>query len=178
MTKSINELRQEMIELGFDEKASKAVMSRAAANKVIDALKAAKEAEKQKVETISDDSTIKENKNVEQAWKAKADNMAKILEEQPKVRVLIPLDSNEKVGVVREKYVKGIKRFEHVSGAIWSKTFNGYTVIYPKGTYVDVPEQIADNIAREMDQTERAGQHLRIDRTDPKTGTSVRQQLS
>jgi len=184
MVKKIKDLREKLVKLGLDPKTAGSVMSFAAAEEIIEKLTKAKEAEKvkevekEKVETIADDSTIKENKSTEQDWQAKADRMYHHLEKQSKVRVLIPLNSNEKVGVVKEKMVKGIRRFEHVSGAIWSKTFNGYTVVYPKGTYVDVPEQIADNIAKEQNQTELAGQHLRLDRTDPKTGTTVGQQLN
>ncbi len=181
--KTIRDLREELVKLGFSATAAKAIMSRKAANEVIKNLKSLKKAKKaekvepKKVETIADDSTPEENKFTEKRWRSKAERMAKHLEKQETIRVLIPLEANEKVGVVKEKIVHGIKIFEHVSGAIWSKTFNGYTVIYPKGTYVDVPEQIADNIREEYSQTEAAGRHLRLDRTDPRTGTSVRQQL-
>ena len=103
--------------------------------------------------------------------------MAKHLEKQDKVRVLIPLEPKEKVGVVKEVKVRGILQYRHVSGAVWSKTFNGYKIILPKGVYTNVPEQIADNIAAELDQTQRAGESLKIDRIDPSTGRPVADQL-
>jgi hypothetical protein len=170
--KTVKQLREELVAHGFDEKA-------VAGMKTKDALIATLEALKSKdVSTLNPPKDPKEEKSTEVAWQTKADRMARHLEKQPKVRVLIPLEPNEKVGVVKQVKVKGIIQYQHVSGAVWSKTFNGYRVVYPKGTYVDVPEQIADNIAKELDQTQRAGEHLKLDRIDPNTGRPVRDQLT
>lgn len=170
--KTVKELREDLVELGLSEKAADGIKTKDALIETINSLK------KREATSNVDTTTPAEDRSTEASWQAKADRMAKHLEDQPKVRVLIPLEPNEKVGKVKETMVKGIRRFEYISGAVWSKTFNGYKVIYPKGTYVDVPEQIADNIRKEFDQTEKAGEHLKLDRIDPKTGRPVRDQLT
>ena len=172
MEKTIKELQKELIDLGFSEKALAGIKTKEALLAIIDSIKA------KPVTTLNPPVDPKEQRTDEQSWQNKADRMAKHLETQLKVRVLIPLDAGEKVGKVRETMVRGIRRFTHVSGAVWSKTFNGYRVIYPKGTYIPVPEQIAKNIADEHDQTQSAGEEFKIDRVDPTTGRQVREQLS
>lgn len=169
--KTVKELRKELVEKGLDAKAVEGIKTKDAILAVLKGLAT-------KVDTLNPPIDPKEEKSTEQSWQGKADKMAKHLEKQDTVRVLIPLEPNEKVGNVKQVRVKGILQYQYVSGAVWSKTFNGYKVILPKGTYTEVPEQIADNIAKELDQTQRAGEHLKIDRVDPVTGRAVREQLS
>ena len=170
--KTVKQLREELIALGFDAKAAEGVITKDALLKTIEAVRP-------KTLTDLDARDPKEEKKVDLDWQTKADTMAKHLEAQPKIRVLIPLEPNEKVGnvkIVRNSH--GILEYQYISGAVWSKTFNGYKVTLPKGTYVDVPEQIAENLAKELDRTQNAGKQWAIDRNDPATGRSVREQLS
>lgn len=169
--KTVKQLREELVKLGFDAKIAEGIITKDALLATIKVLK-----EKQTVSTLNP-SNPKEDKDTEIAWQTKADRMAKQLEAQLKVRVMIPLEPNEKVGVVRQVRIRGTIQYRYVSGAVWSKTFNGYKIILPKGTYFDVPEQIAENIAMELDQTQRAGEGLRIDRLDTRTGKPVSEQL-
>ncbi len=174
--KTVADLRAELVEFGFDEIAAKGIKTKEALIATIGVYQA-----KELISTVATATTPpnpKEDRATEVNWQAKADRFAKHLEEQEKVRVLIPLEGAEAVGEVKETMEKGIRRFQHIRGTVWSKTFNGYTVIYPKGKYVQIPLQIADNISQELDQTQRAGEHLKIDRIDPKTGRPVRDQLS
>ena len=171
--KTVKELQDELVKQGFEKEAVTGIRTKSALLAMISALE-----EKSQVTSLNPPSDPKEERDTEKNWQAKADKMAKHLDKQPKVRVLIPLEPNEKVGVVKEFRVKGILQYRYVSGAVWSKTFNGYRVILPKGVYTDAPEQIADNIAKELDQTQRAGEHLKIDRIDPNTGRPVRDQLT
>ena len=170
--KTGKQLREELVKLGIDKKAAEGIKTKEALIATLEALRS------KDVSTLNPPADPKEEKSIEQSWQGKADRMAKLLEKQPKVRVLIPLEPKEKVGVVKEVRERGTIQYRYVSGAVWSKTFNGYKVILPKGTYVTVPEQIADNIAKELDQTQRAGEHLKLDRIDPNTGRTVRSQLS
>ena len=172
---TLSELQAEAVKLGMPEEDSKTFTIKAPLIATINALKATKVV--QKVDTLEEKVSPKEEREDEKKWQSKADRMAKHLEGQPKVRVLIPLDPNEKQGVVREIEVRGIKQYVHVSGAVWSKTFNGYKVIIPKGVYTAVPEQIAENISEEFNQTQNAGAQWAIDRIDTQTGKPVRSQL-
>lgn len=165
-------LRAELVGLGFDENAAKNIHGKEALRATIDIAK------QKNPETNVDQTTPEEDRETERHWQAKADRMAEQLHSQQKVRVLIPLEPNEKVGVVKEVEERGVIQYRHVSGSVWSKTFNGYKVIIPKGVYYPVPQQIADNIATELNQTQLAGQHLKLDRIDPNTGKPVADQLS
>lgn len=77
-------------------------------------------AKKGKVPTVAD---------VDKAVKTDQQRMREVLEAQPKVRMIVPLESGEKLGAQ-----------EMVS-------INGYQVWVPKGRYVNVPEQIADMLS-------------------------------
>lgn len=167
-----DQLRADLVGLGFDENAAKNIHGKEALRATIAIVK-----EKKPAGNV-DQTTPEEDRETERHWQAKADRMAEHLHSQNKIRVLIPLEPNEKVGVVKEVEKRGVVQYEHVSGAVWSKTFNGYKVIVPKGVYYPVPQQIADNIATELNQTQMAGQHLKIDRVDPNTGKPVADQLS
>ncbi len=141
--KTVKELQDELVGQGFDKEVVLGIRTKSALIAMISALR-----EKSAVVTLTPTKDPKEEKNTEKSWQAKADKMAKHLEKQDKVRVLIPLEPKEKVGVVKEVKVRGILQYRHVSGAVWSKTFNGYKIILPKGVYTNVPEQIADNIGQ------------------------------
>ena len=73
--------------------------------------------------------------------------------------------------------VKGRKEMVALSGAVWSKTFNGYRVVLPKGVYVEASQAIADNVAEEFNQINRSIQRFGVDRIDPKTGQPVADRL-
>jgi len=120
----------------------------------------------------------REDSEVEKKWMDKAERMRRNFEAQPKVRVLIPIESGETPGVIEKKIINGREVVIVKGGAVWSKTFNGYRVIIPKGVYTEVAQQVADNISKEYSQTLSAGDQWKIDRIDPTTGRSVREQLS
>jgi hypothetical protein len=64
---------------------------------------------------------------------SKAQAMKETLSKQPKVRIFVPLASGEKQGVTQ------------------SVILNGYPIYIRKGTYVDVPQQIADVLQIKME---------------------------
>lgn len=172
---SVKELQVEAVKLGISEDEVKTFTIKAPLIITINALKKSKEIKP--VDTLMPPVDPKEEKQDIKRWQSKADKMRDSLESQPKVRVLIPLDPSEKQGIVKKVIVRGKEETIYVSGAIWSKTFNGYKVIIPKGIYTEVPQQIADNIGDEYNQTIHAGDQWALDRIDPKTGQPVKNQL-
>ena len=124
-----------------------------------------------------DTTNPQEEHQVEMQWKSKAERQKAYFDSLPKVRILIPCEGSEKPGVVEEKMIKGRKEMVALFGAVWSKTFNGYKVVLPKGVYVEVSQAIADNVAEEFNQINRAIQRFGVDRIDPKTGQPVADRL-
>jgi len=173
--KTVKELQGELVTLGFSEDDSKKFTIKATIIATINAMKSKKEPEK--VDTLNPTPDPKEEKNIEDNWKNKTYRMCDFLESQPKVSVMIPCEPNEKPGVVETVIVQGRKQYKYISGAVWSKSFNGYRVIVPKGVYYEVPKKVADNIANELNQTYLAGQKWNLDRLDERTGKPVRDQL-
>ena len=81
---------------------------------------------------------------------SKAEKMKKFLLSQPKVRVFVPRMQNESPKVLQVV------------------NLNGYRLEFPKNTYIDMPEQIAEVLRRSLQQTEDALGQFRVDR-DPNT---------
>src|ERR1043166_3469344 len=78
-----------------------------------------------------------------------AGDMKALLDSQPKVRVLVPLESGEKLG-----------EFLPVN-------INGYRLNVPKGVYQDVPQTVADIIADAYNSYEQnSAAAMRADRND------------
>ena len=76
-------------------------------------------------------------------------DMKALLDAQTKVRVLVPLESGEKLG-----------EFLPVN-------INGYRLNVPKGVYVDVPQTVADIIAESFNVYEQnSASAMRADRSD------------
>lgn len=84
---------------------------------------------------------------------SKAEKMKEHLAKQPKVKILIPLESKEKIGATE------------------SVILNGYRVNILKGVYVEVPEQVAEVIMDSQKQTRKALDHaLKIAGKRPELG--------
>ena len=77
---------------------------------------------------------------------SKAEKMKKFLLEQPRVRVFVPRTVNESPKVLQ------------------TVNLNGYRLDFPKNTYIEMPEQIAEVLRRSLAQTEDALNQFRIDR--------------
>lgn len=81
---------------------------------------------------------------------SKAEAMKLKLMAQPKVRIFVPLEGKEKLGVTI------------------SVILNGYRLNVPKGVYIDVPEQVAEVIADSLNQSSVIANHpLRMDGNRP-----------
>ena len=81
-------------------------------------------------------------------YASKAAAMKAKLDAQPKIRMLIPLTGKEKKGLASESVI-----------------LNGYRTDWPKGEYINVPEQIADVLSDSLQQTSEAGKEFLADRT-------------
>ena len=189
------QLKEELVSLGYpQEAADKIPNTRAIIIPMIDAFKAKKEAEdaleasKRDAPVIPDNQAVlniepkvdpKEDRQIEDQWKAKAKRQWDYWDSQPKVKILVPLVGTEKQGVVKFIHEPGLGREVPVaiSGAVQPVTENGAQWIIPKGVYMDVPKPVADLIQAKYQQTSEAGANMLIDRVDPTTGKSIREQL-
>lgn len=191
---TVKQLQAELVKLGMPEEDVKAFKTKAPLISSIrtleakDAVKESGEEEVKRVKSIEEAPKPVEERQVNKNWKNKAEAMKNRLFKQPVVSILIPLEANEKAGVVVWAYTKdGAKMSDEewnslsidqkmgthqvaVSGAVESVQLNGYKYFIPKGRYTPVPQQIAEIISKSQQQTLDAGQDIRLDRIDPKTG--------
>jgi len=178
---TLESLRKEAIVLGMLKKDVKKFESKELLQLTIDTLKAVKA-------TVSIEEKLDpvEEKKVEKRWRGKAAKQKAYFDSLIPVRMLIPCVGEEKPGVVEERLVDGVMQTVVISGAVWSKSFNGYRVTIPKGVYVNVPgvdpetneiAGVAENIQDEFSQVQKSNQQFSIDRIDPKTGRPVKDQL-
>jgi len=176
---SLSQLKEQAKEMGIEELDS--FTSKKPLIATIRAVRKTIEANKPKIDPTKDATdaleTPKERKEIEDRHLAKADRMRKHLEAQPKVRFMIPLEGEEKPGVVKKVMVNGREETVPVSGAVHSFTLNGYKINIPKGVFVDVAEQVADYLSQSWKLAQEAGKQWDVNRTDPKTGQPIKSQL-
>ncbi len=180
---SLELLREEAIALGMLKKDAEKFESEELLQSTIDTLKAVKASA---TAPTKEKLNPKEERATEKRWRGKAEKQKAYFDSLIPVRMLIPCLGEEKPGVVEEKVIDGIKQTVVLSGAVWSKTFNGYKVIIPKGVYTNVsgvdPETdkiagVAKNIQDEFSQVQKSNERFSVDRIDPKTGRPVKDQL-
>jgi len=182
---SFKDLKQELVNLGMPLEEVNLLKSTAQLTAVINTLKASKATievdeapvlqatpkKEEKVTTLEDVESPNEKRVFEKEYSSKADRMRTKLEGQPKVRVLLPLEGEEKQGIVEWRTdTRGIQKQIHLGGAIDQVMLNGYKFIIPKGVYYDVPQQIAEVLSNAYNQTQNAGANISLDRVDPRTG--------
>lgn len=117
---------------------------------------------------------------VRDSWTSKSKRQYEYWKSQPKIKILVPLEGEEKTGVV--DWVQDPKTGNMVqvyrSGAIQTVIENGARFFVPKGVYVDVPEPVAKLIQEKYAQTNSAGKDFLADRKDPVTGVPVSSRLT
>lgn len=176
--KSNAELQEELIKLGMPSDDAKQLKTSKVIISVINTLRA--NAASGKVDQpISAAVDPKEDKKVVEQWTSKAHRQWGYWDEQPKVKIIVPLNGKEKQGVIRWVTDPRMKRLVpvHVSGAVQSVIENGARYLIPKGVYSEVPEPVARIIEQKFQQTSEAGAEIRADRIDPETGRPVLDQL-
>lgn len=182
---AFKDLKQELVDLGMPLEEVNLLKSTAQLTAVINTLKASKATievdeapvlqatpkKEEKVTTLEEVESPNEKRVFEKEYSSKADRMRTKLEGQPKVRVLLPLEGEEKQGIVEWRTdARGIQKQIHLGGAIDQVMLNGYKFIIPKGVYYDVPQQIAEVLSNAYNQTQNAGANISLDRVDPRTG--------
>jgi hypothetical protein len=171
--KTLKDLKAELVEAGMPEEEAEAFKTKGQVLSVLNTLKAKQAVEK--VKTLEEVETPAEKKQFEKQWLSKAMIMKKRLEEQPKVRFLLPLEGDEKPGIIEDRIDKNGESYQFlVSGAYETVQLNGYKYLIPKGVYCNIPEQVADVLAKSYHQTQTAGSTISMDRVDNKTGKPMK----
>lgn len=91
-----------------------------------------------------------EQGKADRALRTDAQKMKAHLEKQRKVSIIIPFEAGENPE-------QGKKVPFHVN-------LNGYAIDYPRGQYIEVPEQIAEIVKERLESEGRIGSEWRVDR--------------
>ena len=179
---SLKQLQEKAVEVGMPREDVGNFNTKAQLISMMNVLKATKakaEGEVERVATLEQKETLKQDKTDKKKWVGKVEIMRNKLMKQPRVKVLIPLEGKEKRGEVDWVYNEKTRRKEQVyrSGSVLPVQLNGFKWFVPKGVYTEVPEQIAQVIETSFNQTAEAGKDFLLDRSDPKLGGSVRDRL-
>ena len=173
---TLTELKKKAVEAGMDEAVVKSFTTKAQVAGLITIIESKKE-EKIDISKAAEETPV-EAKKADKAWISKAMKMGKILESQPKVGIMIPLEPTEKPGDVENRVVDGIREFKVNGGAIKEKIINGYKWVIPKGIMSMVPQQVYELVSKEMNILSQLGKQHSLDRVDPETGKTVGSALS
>lgn len=92
---------------------------------------------------------VADKKKVEREWRADAKKMKANLEKQGLVRIMIPLEPGEKAA----------------NGRLvpFTVNLNGHRQTFPRGEFVNVPNQIAEIIQERLESEGKIGRQWRID---------------
>ena len=164
-TMSVKELREVLVKLGMSEENAELFETKKPLIATIDALRVKK--------IVDSPGQLKRD---EEKYLSKKETMRAILMAQPRVQIRIPLEGQDKPGVVKWVYNERTKREEqvYVSGAYTPVQLNGFKWIVPHGPYVSVPIQVADIIGAQQNASmDNSGSAFLVDRQDPKTGNPV-----
>ena len=174
IVKTVKDLQKELVELGMPAEDAENIKKLSTAQSIIDMMKSKKVVEK--VASLEDVEAPGEKRAFEAQYLTKARIMRDRLDKQPKVRILLPLEGEDKPGVVewRTNPKNGERYQQVISGAFETVQLNGCKTIIPKGVYSEVPQQIADIIANSYQQTQMAGANVSMDRVDDKTGKPIK----
>lgn len=187
---TLKDLRAEAVELGFPAEEAEKILAKSPMLAVLEVLRSKQSPtlaetpkEVEKVATLEPKIDPVEEKRIEGRWKTKRQIMENLIMDQLKNgktgKILIPLSGKEKKGVVNwiTNPKNGKQEQVYVTGAVQPVTLNGFQYLVPKGVYVEAPERIVEEVERSFQQTTAAGQEFLVDRIDPETGKSVRDQL-
>lgn len=167
--KTIKQLKAELVDRGMPANDADAFTSKAQINAVLNTLKAKEEVKR--VDTLEDKENPTEKKLFEKVYRSKAEKMRDLLNAQPKVAVMVPLQGSEKQGVVEWRTNKSGEKFQYVvSGSVETVQLNGCKWFIPKGVYYEVPQQISEIIQKSYFQTSQAGKDISLERLDSRTG--------
>ena len=190
---TVAELKDKAVELGMPREDVEAFRTKAPLIATINTLSAKEAVKEEKVESIEEKPDPAEDKEVNKNWKSKAERMKAHLLAQEYVSLMIPLEVDEKVGVVEWCEQVGNKAAEsdpvipfkewfalplekkmntyqrHISGGVRTPQLNGYIYMSPAGAYTRVPMQIFEVVNEANMGQSKATQHMNLDRLDPQT---------
>jgi len=175
--KQLEFMKRKLIELGMPAESVDAFTTPEQCQAVIDTLKAKNVI--QRVATLEETPNPREDRQIERQWQSKKDIMMdKWLKEEAEgktVQFLVPLEPNERAGVVTWTRDKSGRKEQSVKEgtAVELIQENGARWYVPKGRLVFVPQSVGNSLARRLRLTNEAGQEFLIDRTDPETGKTV-----
>lgn len=174
--KTLKELEQELIEAGMPKEDVEAAKfnTKTQVIMMLNTLKAKTVVDK--VNSIEESVNPVEEKQVEKAWRSKAQIMWDKWMASPKVQILFPSDPGKNPGKVEwRKDAKGNDYQVALTPAdsIQEVQVNGAKYLVPKGVLVEVPKPVADRIAEMLQLGSQAGADILLDRIDPKTGRPV-----
>jgi len=164
---SVKDLREKLVKLGMPEADAENFETKKPLIATINTLRA---------KAVVDSGQLKQDRK---QYLSKREIMREHLMKQPRIRMLVPLEGQEKAGVIKLVYNKQTKREEQklISGACLPVQLNGFKWLIAKGVYQDIPKQMADVISTSQHIATEAGSPFLIDRQDPKTGQAVRDKL-
>lgn len=165
---TLKELQEKASEAGFPLEDAQRIMSKSPLISIINSFE-------QKQKPMAEAIDPGEEKTVAKIHTTKKRAMEQHLARQPRVRILLPLEQGGKKGEVITTYDEqnGTIKQSKVSGDSHPVTLNGFVFNVPKGTYAEVPEQVAKTIEDKFTQESAAGESWKIDRVDPETGRPV-----
>lgn len=170
--KTLIELIEEAISLGFPREVAETFKVKAQVIGVINTLKAKEVVEK--VDSLEEKNNPSEEKKIEKQWRSKAQIMMDIWLSSPSTQILYPADPGVKPGVVEFRTDPKTGKPYQVAltppNTIEQVIVNGASWLVPKGVLVEVPAPVAKIIADRLQLTSQAGSNILLDRTDDKTG--------
>ena len=179
---SLNQLKEKAIKLGMSKEDAAVFSTKKQFLAMIDRLDKKRPNEPDldspaaPVTPVPDKPNPKDDAMVNKRWLSKAKVMRDILSKQPKIRFFLPLSGKEKVGVVEEYVGKdGYVVQKYIRGAVETVTLNGFKTLIPKGVFVNLPEQVVEELSQSIEKTQNAGEEFSVDRTktDEVTGERV-----
>lgn len=173
---SLRDLQEKAVKEGLPAGDTEKFTAKAPLIATINALRAANASKR--VATLEDKPNPQEEKRDQKIWLTKAERMRDKCEKEPKVMLMLPLESSkDKPGVIREQMVNGHLVQTYVSGGYETAIQNGYKYLVPRGVQVMVPQSVAQLLADSFNFTINAGKNLLVDRIDPETGKPVADRL-
>ncbi len=181
------ELRESLVKLGTSKEEADLFNTR---DQLIAMIKVKS---KEKVSSLKETESPAERRELKNKYTTKVDIMREKLANQSKIRIKLPLEGKEQVGVVKrvcelsKETLKNMNltmseknKFDtvHISGAVEPVTLNGYRTFVPKGIYFEVPEQVADSLDEADRNTSSAGKDILFDRFDEETGRTVKESMT
>lgn len=169
--KTLNELIEESISLGFPREVAETFKVKAQVQGVINTLKAKEVVEK--VDSLEEKLNPNEEKKLLRQYQTKAQIMMDKWLAAPMSQILVPSEPGSQPGKVEWRRDKNGKPYQVAltpGNTIEEVIVNGAHWLVPKGCLVEVPGPVAQIVADRLQLTSMAGSNIILDRVDDRTG--------